>query len=47
MYALDAFFVPFIMFVNPWYIWRLIQRKMHQNSPYMTQQDANKLMEDP
>ena len=47
MFFFNAFLVPLIWLINPWYLWKLSQRKLHQNSPHMTQQKANKLMEDP
>lgn len=47
MFFFSTFFVPFIWLVNPWYLWRVYQRKKHLNTSYPTQEKANRLMEDP
>jgi hypothetical protein len=48
MFFFSTFFVPIIWLVNPWYIWRTYQRGKHEKkTDYLTQERANKLMEDP
>lgn len=47
MFFFTAFLVPLIWIINPWYLWKLIQRKRYQNTPFITQEEANALMEDP
>jgi hypothetical protein len=46
-YFFTVVLVPLIWGINPWYIKRWIQRRMHEGSPYVTQEEANKIMEDP
>ena len=47
MFFFTAFLVPFIWLVNPWYLWKLLKRWYYKNTPYITQEEANALMEDP
>ena len=47
MFFFTAFLVPLIWFINPWYLWKLIKRKYYKNTPFITQFEANALMEDP
>lgn len=46
MFFFAAFLVPAIWAINPWYIWKWIQRKRYQDTPFITQEEANKVMED-
>jgi hypothetical protein len=41
MYFFSAFFVPFIWFVNPWYIWKRIKLFIFNGSALLTQNEAN------
>lgn len=47
MYFFSAFFVPFIWFVNPWYLWKKVQIFAFRGSLLVTQNQANKIMEFP
>jgi len=47
MFFFSSFMVPLIWLINPWYIYKWIQRKINYGSIYVTQEAANKLMEDP
>lgn len=47
MFFFSSFLVPFIWLINPWHLYQLIKRKLNEGSPYLTQEQANKLMEDP
>ena len=46
MFFFTAFLVPLIWLINPWYLWKLIKRYRYENSPFITQEEANSLMED-
>lgn len=47
MSFLITFFVPLVWLLNPWYLVKLVQRRMYKDSVFLTQAEANKLMEDP
>lgn len=47
MFFLITFFVPLVWLLNPWYLVKLVQRRMHKGSVFLTQMEANQLMEDP
>lgn len=47
MFYLSSFAVPAIWLINPWYILQWIKRKYYHGSKFLTQEQANKLMEDP
>jgi len=43
----QAFLVPLIWLINPDYLWKFYLRKKYYKNPCITQEAANKLMEDP
>lgn len=47
MFFLSAFLVPLIWLVNPWYLFKLAQRKCFTGKKEYTQRQANDLMQDP
>jgi hypothetical protein len=47
MFFLSAFLVPLIWLVNPWYLFKLAQRKCFSGKKEYTQKQANELMQDP
>lgn len=44
MFFLNAFFIPLLMFVNPWQIKRVVVRYFKKEKKYYTQDEANKIM---
>jgi hypothetical protein len=38
MFFFATLLVNLIWLVNPWYLWKVFQRKWHQDSPYITQE---------
>ena len=47
MFIFNSFLVPIIWIINPWYLFRLGRRWYLQNSKFLTQEQANQVMEDP
>jgi hypothetical protein len=45
MFFMNALFVPFIWFINPWQITVLLKRHFNEGRKDLTQKEANKLME--
>ena len=46
MFFMNAFLVPFIWFVNPWYLIKVLKRKFYYGKKNLTQKMANELMEE-
>ena len=46
MFFLNSFFVPFFWLINPFHLLHLIKRKRNEGKKWMTQGEANVLMED-
>ena len=46
MFFFTALLVPLIWAINPWYLWKLFKRWRYKNTPFITQEEANSLMED-
>lgn len=47
MFFFEAFLVPVIWIINPWHILQYLKRCYFKNDSDITQEKANKLMEDP
>ena len=47
MFAFNAYFSPFIMIINPYFMIYWIRRKLRYGDRNMTQEQANKIMEYP
>lgn len=46
MFFMNSFFIPFFWLVNPLRIWKIIKRKFNYGKKHLTQEEANKLMEE-
>jgi hypothetical protein len=47
MFFFNAFLVPIIWMINPWYLFKLAKRACFQGHTEYTQREANALMENP